>query len=68
VHTIKGASANVGGEALRVLALETEKAGKAGGLTAVSARIPDLEYQFARLEEAMRDFANPKNLAEEKSA
>ena len=31
-HTIKGASANVGGEALRALAFEMEKAGKAGDL------------------------------------
>ena len=68
VHPIKGASANVGDEALRAVALETEKAGNAGGLTAVSARMPDLEHQFARLEEAMRDFADPKNLEQEKSA
>jgi HPt (histidine-containing phosphotransfer) domain-containing protein len=61
VHTIKGASANVGGEALRAVALETERAGKVGGLTAVRARMPEIESQFARLKEAMRDFADMRN-------
>ena len=42
-HTIKGASANVGGEALRAVAFEMEKAGKAGDLDAVEARMADLE-------------------------
>jgi two-component system sensor histidine kinase/response regulator len=40
VHSIKGASANVGGEALRAAALETEKAGQAGDLDAIIARVP----------------------------
>jgi CheY-like chemotaxis protein/HPt (histidine-containing phosphotransfer) domain-containing protein len=48
-HTIKGASANVGGEALRAVAYEMEKAGKAGDLAAVRARMADLEAQFDRL-------------------
>ena len=48
-HTIKGASANVGGEALRAVAFEMEKAAKAGDLEAVTARLPELENQFARL-------------------
>ncbi|MEN6304072.1 MAG: response regulator, partial [Armatimonadia bacterium] len=52
-HAIKGASANVGGEALRAVAFEMEKAGKAGDLEAVTARLPELETQFARLKEAM---------------
>jgi HPt (histidine-containing phosphotransfer) domain-containing protein len=59
-HTIKGASANVGGEALRVAALDMEKAGQAGDLQAVKARLPDLESRFAGLKEAMRDFADQK--------
>ena len=42
-HTIKGAAANMGGEHLREVAFEMEKAGKAG----------DLEREFARLKEAM---------------
>ena len=42
-HTIKGASANVGGEALRAVAFEMEKAAKAGDLGSVTARLPELE-------------------------
>jgi hypothetical protein len=52
-HSIKGASSNVGGEALRALAFEMEKAGKAGDLDSVRARMEDLEHEFARLKEAM---------------
>ncbi len=52
-HTLKGASSNVGGEALRALALEIEKAGKAGDLGAAIARMHDLESEFVRLKEAM---------------
>jgi PAS domain S-box-containing protein len=48
-HTIKGASANIGGEALRAVAGEMEKAGKNGELTAVHERMPDLEEQFELL-------------------
>ena len=52
-HTIKGASANVGGDALCAVASEMEMAGKAGDLTAVKVRMPDLEAQFGVLKEAM---------------
>ena len=52
-HSIKGASSNVGGEALRALAFEMEKAGKAGDLGSIRARMDDLEREFARLKEAM---------------
>jgi PAS domain S-box-containing protein len=52
-HSIKGASSNVGGEALRALAFEMEKAGKAGDLDSVRARMEDLEREFVRLKEAM---------------
>jgi CheY-like chemotaxis protein/HPt (histidine-containing phosphotransfer) domain-containing protein len=55
-HTIKGASATVGGEALRAVALEMEKAAMAGDFEAVAARLPDLESEFGRLREAMSDF------------
>jgi signal transduction histidine kinase/DNA-binding response OmpR family regulator/HPt (histidine-containing phosphotransfer) domain-containing protein len=57
-HSIKGASANVGGEALRVAAYACEKAGQAGDLDAIMAIIPELETQFARLKTEMRDFAS----------
>jgi CheY-like chemotaxis protein/HPt (histidine-containing phosphotransfer) domain-containing protein len=52
-HTIKGASATVGGEALRALAFEMEKAGKAGDLGSMAAHMDDLEREFVRLKEAM---------------
>jgi CheY-like chemotaxis protein len=52
-HTIRGASATVGGEALREVALAMEKAGKAGDLDSVRARMDDLRREFARLKEAM---------------
>jgi HPt (histidine-containing phosphotransfer) domain-containing protein len=53
-HKIKGAAANVGGEALRAVAFEMEMAGKAGDLAAVKARMTDLEAQFDRLKGAMK--------------
>jgi HPt (histidine-containing phosphotransfer) domain-containing protein len=59
VHSIKGASANVGGEALRQVAADAEKTGQADGPDAIIARVPDIEFQFARLTEAMREFAGP---------
>ncbi|MBI4763224.1 MAG: response regulator [Deltaproteobacteria bacterium] len=60
-HSIKGASANVGGQALGAMAFELEKAGKTGNLEAVRARLPELERQFARLKEAMSEFLNVPN-------
>jgi HPt (histidine-containing phosphotransfer) domain-containing protein len=56
-HSIRGASANVGGEVLRAVAFETEKAARAGDLRAAGERIPELENQFTRLKEAMNEFA-----------
>jgi len=52
-HTIKGAFANVGGEALRDTAFKIEKAGEAGDLETLKACMPELEAQFDRLKEAM---------------
>jgi PAS domain S-box-containing protein len=52
-HTLKGSSSNVGGEALRALAFEMEKAGKAGDLGSVATRMDDLDREFVRLKEAM---------------
>ncbi|HEY5529056.1 MAG TPA: response regulator, partial [Thermoleophilia bacterium] len=57
-HTIKGASANVGGEALRAVALEMEKAGQVGDLAAAMTHMPDLVSRFARLKVAMQDFVD----------
>lgn len=59
-HTIKGASANLGGEALCAVAFEMEIAGKAGKLKDAAARLSELETQFARLKEAMNEFVNGK--------
>jgi HPt (histidine-containing phosphotransfer) domain-containing protein len=56
-HTIKGASATVGGEALRAVAQEIEKAALAGDVEGAKAHLPDLESAFGRLAEAMREFA-----------
>jgi CheY-like chemotaxis protein/HPt (histidine-containing phosphotransfer) domain-containing protein len=52
-HTIKGASANVGGEAMGAVAFEIEKMAKAGDLKAGTACLPELGNQFARLRRAM---------------
>ena len=52
-HTIKGASATVGGEALRAVAAEIERAAMAGDLDSVGVQLPDLEAEFVRLHEAM---------------
>ena len=54
-HTIKGASANVGGECLREVAFEMEKSARAGDLAAVGAGLIRLKEQFELLREAMRD-------------
>jgi len=56
-HTIKGASATVGGEALRAVAAELEKATADGDFEAVTARLPDLESELDRLRAAMSDFS-----------
>ena len=52
-HSVKGAAANVGGEALRALAFEMEKAGQMGDMNFVAAHMADLDRQFLRLKDAM---------------
>ena len=59
-HGIKGASANVGGEALRETAFEMEKAGRAGDLAALKTLLPQAQERFARLKEAMEKDAEPE--------
>ncbi len=54
-HTIRGASATVGGEAMRAVALEMETAARAGDFEAVAAHLPDLESELVRLRKAMGD-------------
>jgi HPt (histidine-containing phosphotransfer) domain-containing protein len=58
-HAVKGAAANVGGEALRAVALRAETAGQAADANAIIALIPELESQFEQLRRAMRDFLDP---------
>jgi len=53
-HTIKGASANVGGERLRAAALEVEKLLKAGDINAINACLTELKKQFDLLSQAMK--------------
>jgi PAS domain S-box-containing protein len=53
-HSIKGASANVGGERLRNMASVMEKAANAGDLQLVAARMADLELEFGQLRDAMK--------------
>lgn len=53
-HAIKGAAADVGGEVVRAVALEMEKAGKAGDLETLEKAMPKLEKEFERLKEAMQ--------------
>jgi CheY-like chemotaxis protein/HPt (histidine-containing phosphotransfer) domain-containing protein len=52
-HTIKGASANVGGDAMLAVALGMELAGKAGDLNAVKSSMAELEVQFVLLNQVM---------------
>jgi HPt (histidine-containing phosphotransfer) domain-containing protein len=56
-HTIRGASATVGGEAVRAVAWEMETSATAGDLDAVLARLPELESELGRLREAMTTFS-----------
>jgi CheY-like chemotaxis protein/HPt (histidine-containing phosphotransfer) domain-containing protein len=53
-HTIKGASANIGGEALRALALEMEMNGKKGDLSAIRNCMKELELRFECLREVLK--------------
>ncbi len=48
-HKIKGSAANVGGEALRDVALKVEQAGKAGNSADAVQWAPELEIEAARL-------------------
>jgi len=52
-HTMHGAAANAGAERLREVAAMMEKAGKAGDLAALKARMSDLSAEFDQLKEVM---------------
>lgn len=53
-HTIKGASATVGGEGLQGVAFECEKLGREGKLDEMRSLIPRLREQYWLLHDAMR--------------
>jgi CheY-like chemotaxis protein/HPt (histidine-containing phosphotransfer) domain-containing protein len=53
-HTIKGASANVGGEVLRQVAFEMEKAARDGDLIVAGEYLPDLEEAFNHLQKEIK--------------
>ena len=53
VHTLRGASANVGGEIMQAVATEMEKAAHGGDLNAVKAKMLELESQFEHLKSAI---------------
>jgi HPt (histidine-containing phosphotransfer) domain-containing protein len=53
VHGIKGAAANVSGEALRELAAQIEKACRDGQFEAAAGQYPQLQVKFDQLKEEM---------------
>ncbi len=55
-HSIKGASANVGGEALRAIALKMEMAAKEDKLDEVKAMLDDMEQQSQKLIDEIKKF------------
>ncbi len=55
-HSIKGAAANVGGEALRCVAFEMEKTSGARDMEKVKSLLPQLEMGFEQLRQAMREY------------
>ncbi|MFH1153527.1 MAG: PAS domain S-box protein [Pseudomonadota bacterium] len=52
-HQLKGASGNVGGDALRKIASEVESAGKDGNQDELDRLLPLLEHAFDQLKQAM---------------
>ena len=56
VHAIKGAAANMGGEALRAGALKMEEALESGDSATATACLPELKAQFALLREALEQY------------
>ena len=53
-HTIKGAAANVGGEALQEIAYGIEQAGLSGNVNGVGANMAELKRRFRCLAEELR--------------
>ncbi|MCP4716756.1 MAG: response regulator, partial [Deltaproteobacteria bacterium] len=57
-HTIKGSSANVSADAMRNVALEIEKSGKAGDITKAAGFFEDLKKEFERFEICLKNQVN----------
>jgi len=57
-HSVKGVSASVGGELLRAVAFEVERAAAGGEFGVALERLPLLEAEFERLKKAMIDSAH----------
>lgn len=55
MHSVKGAAATVGGEALRTYAFECEQLAHAGSLDELAARLPEIQAQFNKLRDALED-------------
>ncbi len=52
-HSIKGACANIGGEAMRLAAYKMEKFANSGDMEAVKSSMPQLEFEFERLKKVI---------------
>ena len=52
-HKIRGASFNVGGEAIGDIALKMENAGASGDINSLKQLFPELQKQFVKLKEAI---------------
>ena len=59
-HKVKGACAAVSAEAMSALAAVLEEAGQAGDLATIAARMPEVERQFAAMEQALRQAFTPQ--------
>ena len=54
-HTIKGASANIGGEVLRRTAFEMEEAADKGDFAEIASLMPELEEQYIALRKVLEE-------------
>jgi two-component system, sensor histidine kinase and response regulator len=61
-HSIKGAASNVGGERLRKVAAEMEKAAGAGDLSGVINGMPELRARFMQLQDAIEREWRPEQI------
>jgi HPt (histidine-containing phosphotransfer) domain-containing protein len=62
-HSIKGAAAGIGGEALRRASFEVEKAWREGDAERLTAMAPGIEKQFEELRQVLATVARPQAAA-----